>query len=857
RDALTSWAQGADEQDGRAAEIVGRIYERYRAVLSAIGRSDAELAAADALDALRRAPGLWGGTPVLFYGFDDLTAPERDVIETLAVVVGAPVTVGLSYEPGRVAFAARAVAFETLRPWASEIVALAPATDHYCTSARRSLSHVERALFEPLPDGAAIDQAQPGAVVLLEGATSREELELIAQEIREMILAGMAPSEIAVVHRTPAEITDALSEVLAEYAVPFDHQPLVRFAATALGCGLLALLRCALLDGDAEDLVRWLGTPGVVRRVELVDRFERDLRRTSVAGLEQARGRWEAEHWELSAIDRVREAAGAGPRELIDSTERELWALFERPRARRGTPLVDGEEAEAAALAEGVRALGQLRELVNALAQPAASVAAALGSPSEVVALLEGLRLSPQRATAAEGAVAVLDPLSLRARRVRALFLCGLQERVFPAPARAQAYFDDEERRALAERRGLLLKHDEDALGGERYLFYACLSRPRERLVLSWHAADDDGRATPRSLFVDDLCDLFAGGLPVGRDPLPSGESAERSSGGVAGAGGAACGTEREPLASGFSSTVTREVCAERMWSASSLETWVRCPVRWYVETIMRPAALEPDPEAQVTGSVMHEVLRAVLEGLRSETGSARITPQSLTRACELMRRSLAVQCDEVLLAATPERSAGVRRWIEASVERYLSEAAEDEMAFEPEHFEVGFGMGAMDGTELAALELGDGVRVRGRIDRVDVGPGGTAVVYDYKRSLRDGMAGAKWVSAGALQLAIYMRAARDLLGLDVVGGLYQPLTGPDLRGRGAMCEEAAQAPVRTDRFDRAAFEELLEETLDVAREAAEEAAAGRVQARPATGSWRGDGCSYPAICRAGRGTCG
>ena len=31
------------------------------------------------------------------------------------------------------------------------------------------------------------------------------------------------------------------------------------------------------------------------------------------------------------------------------------------------------------------------------------------------------------------GAVAVLDPLALRARRVRALFVCGLQEGVFPA----------------------------------------------------------------------------------------------------------------------------------------------------------------------------------------------------------------------------------------------------------------------------------------------------------------------------------------------------------------------------------------------------------------------------------------
>ena len=91
--------------------------------------------------------------------------------------------------------------------------------------------------------------------------------------------------------------------------------------------------------------------------------------------------------------------------------------------------------------------------------------------------------------------------------------MCALQEGVFPARARPQPFLAEEERRRLAETSGLRLGEHEDALAAERYLLYAAISRPEELLVLSWHVADDDGEPTARSLFVDDVCDLFEASL--------------------------------------------------------------------------------------------------------------------------------------------------------------------------------------------------------------------------------------------------------------------------------------------------------------------------------------------------------
>src|SRR5437763_6443187 len=69
--ALSMW-RAADGQRASRTEL-GRLFGAYRAALRRLGRLDSEQRAVRALDALRRRPALWGETPVLFYGFDDLT----------------------------------------------------------------------------------------------------------------------------------------------------------------------------------------------------------------------------------------------------------------------------------------------------------------------------------------------------------------------------------------------------------------------------------------------------------------------------------------------------------------------------------------------------------------------------------------------------------------------------------------------------------------------------------------------------------------------------------------------------------------------------------------------------------------
>jgi ATP-dependent helicase/DNAse subunit B len=864
--ALSSWRAAEGEAVGPVehpeahtlwgAGRLGRLFGDYRAALAQLGCVDSEQSAVHALDALRERPALWGLTPVLIYGFDDLTRLQLDAIETLGRVVGAPVTVSLAYEPGRTAFAGRTASFHALAPLAQEHRQLQARADYYAPPAREALSHLERTLFEP--DAARVESG--AAVRLLEGGGERAELELVASEIRSLLERGTAYEEIAVLVRPGGTDLELLREVFAASRIPFAVRRTTPFADTALGRALLGLLRCVpALDGaergELGDLLAWLRAPGLLAPSargagpSLADRLEISARRTGALTAAQARTLWERRNWPLETIDRLAQAQARGAAALCERAARELQWLFSVPRRAAASVLGAEELDEAGALAAGRRALVELRELARAAPELAPASAAELARSLERLEVANGV----DGAGAETGAVAVLDPLALRARRVRALFACGLQEGVFPARARPQQFLAEEERRRLAEVSGLRLGDDEDRshagqLAAERYLLYAAVSRPEEQLFLSWHVADDEAQVTSRSLFVDDVCDLFAESLSSSRARRPLGA-----------VDGLPTTTARQLALPAGGALRDERVLAqlrERTWSASSLEKWIGCPVSWFVERMLSPDAFDPDPEPLARGALAHAALRDTLEGLRRETGSARLTPASLGRARALLAEALAHNEPDHPLSVAPERRMAVRRRLRADLERYLEHAAASDSPLEPGALELGFGFAPDDergeAGDLPALELGDGLRLRGRIDRVDMGPRGEAVVYDYKGG--NAPAGARWIRDGRLQVALYMHAVEQLLQLRAVGGFYQPLTGRDLRARGVLDGDAELELdcVAPDVSEHDEVREILARAVAAAVEVAGEAARGELESRPQTCAYRG-GCMYPSICRCER----
>jgi hypothetical protein len=279
--------------------------------------------------------------------------------------------------------------------------------------------------------------------------------------------------------------------------------------------------------------------------------------------------------------------------------------------------------------------------------------------------------------------------------------------------------------------------------------------------------------------------------------------------------------------------------------------------MRWFVQSVLEPGAFDPEPEPLARGGLAHAALADTLEDLRAETGSARVTRAQLGLARDLLHAALERNEPDHPLSVTPERRPGVRRRLRADLERYLDYAAAVESPLEPTFLEAGFGIDAGAGrgeaSALSAFEFAPGSRLRGRIDRVDVSEGGEAVVYDYKSS--SAPPPAKWLLEGKLQVALYMCAVEELLGLRVVGGFYQPLSGADPRPRGLLDSDGGVQLdcVRGDEREHGEVRELLDGALAMAREAVAEAGRGEIEARPRTCMFGKGGCEFPTICRCER----
>ena len=894
--ALRAWAGEGPRQ--RQAEEIAEIYRRYRERLEAAGLVDDELLAWRAIGALREDPESWGKTPVFAYGFDDFTPLELAALAALADA-GVDVVVSLPWEPDREAFRANGRAYAELSGLAGEEVELPALADYYAPESRDALHGLERGLFEDAELGqnasesnsaryaheTRLTSVDPGDAVRVHLAGGRRaEVELCAAEVLALLRDGAAPGDVAVVFRDPRAYASTVEQVFGAYGIPYSIDRRIPLRHTGVGRGLLALLRCAAGTGTADDLLAYLRTPGRLREPIYADRLEVAARRAGAASAADARALWEGDGkaaaeghepdtgghepnaeghepdraapdqdrrsdigpFPLTEIDRLA-ALRDHPEGLLNELGRHAGRLFSGPY-RRQAHVLEGAELDDA---RAFQAIGSALRDMRALAATGGQI-----DFERVAETLSGLEVFVGE-EAQPGRVAVASPLAIRARRFAAVFVCGLQEGEFPAAAGSDPFLSDADRREIAAASGLALPLREDQLARERYLFYVCASRAERRLVLSARVSGEEGEAEQPSFFLDDVERIFPGLRATARrrsladvtwapDEAPTDAEWERA---VAAQRQSAPPEPVGPIALAAALAALRDRGAV---SAGAVERFAGCPVNWLVEDVLKPVALEPDPERLVQGAFAHSVLELTYRRLREQTGDRRITEANLGKAEAIMLSALAEEVDRRGAAMRgPRMRAAVRR-LEFQLLRHLGYEARSESEFEPDELELAFGL---PDAEHPEVELAGGLRLRGKIDRVDR-RGDKVAVRDYKSGRVAEYSAGKWEAKGRLQAALYMLVAERLLGVEAVAGLYTPLSGDDRRPRGALdADFAAQLGgdfVAGDMLSPDEFAELREWARGAIATAAEQMGEGRLCSKPDSCAYRG-GCSFPSICRVER----
>jgi ATP-dependent helicase/DNAse subunit B len=827
--------------DGEYEHELAALYASYTELRDRAGRSDEGSRWPATIAALRERPDTWGARPVFIYGFDDLTRAQLELVGALAART--EVVVAVNYRD-RDALKARATLLAQLQ--AELDATVVTELEHDPTYAEHhSLAHLDAHLFEPEAARAELD----GGVVVLESAGELGEAEAIGAEIARLLDAGEEPDSIAVVVRDPDRRGAALGRALERLAIPVAVEARTPLDRTAVGRSLASLCRAVAGDDPAQLLAHMRADPSTPPGI--ADRLELRLHRQHPTTVDEAIEGWQAAPRHLGTVRAAASAPGrmsalaAISRALAEAPFAGTAPLGDRTAGDQGTPFDPVEQRAAVAAAELLAELADVGRLPGC--EPPDLLEAAEAIESATVRLWRG---------PSEGRVRIVDPYRMRAGRARHLFCAGLQEGEFPRRSPGDPLLGEDRRRrleiaALARR---------DPLDEERYLFHACVSRPTGRLYLCWQSADDEGAPAARSPFIDEVLDL------LGPDPETTVAELTRRRGieSVVFTPGEAP-TERELLRSqalaGPRSGEQRpgplrvpaviEALSERnLLSASTLEQWLGCPYRWFVEHELAPERLDPERDALQLGGVAHDALEALYSEPPGEDSIPRPGDlgQWLTALAERLEAAARAQDMD---PAEPADAVALAR-LRAQIEVFLREESELETDLRPrpDLLEVGFGFGER-GRE--ALDIG-GAALRGRIDRIDVAPDGqAALIRDYKTS-REVFGRRGWASRGKLQLQLYLLAARERLGLNPIGGLYTALGDrAKRRPRGITIKGEPHLEhidlVGGDPCEEEDFNAELELARERASEEAKAMRAGRIGRRPIGGKCP-TYCSFQPICR-------
>ena len=780
-------------------------------------------------------------------------------------------TVALNYADRR-SLAARATLVGELVDEGGEIEDRLEAPEGHTPHA--SLSHLDSSLFEPAADRVALDDG----VRLLECAGERGEAEAIGAEVARLLANGTDPGDVAVVVRHPNASGHVLASVLSGYGIPVALEAQAPVDRTAVGRSLVSLCRAAGPRGTAEDLLAHLRADPTVR-AGITDRVEERIRRGEAVSSDDVFATWERAPRHLS---RLRAAASPAQRlHVLASVAREVAEGAHRgeaPLAASGDtggaemlhPLELRAAVAAAELLEELATLGELPDCP----QP---------TLDDAVEALEGATVPTWRGPT-DGRVRILSPYRLRAGRARYLFVAALGDGEFPAAAPPDPLLGDDRRRAL----GIAALARREQADEERYLFHACVSRPTEGLYLCWRSCNDEGTALARSPFIDEVLDLLGDSPAAAEEELKDSRGLERvvhppahapserelarslavrgpdaDAAGTLDAIGVAGATRQRVLAAVEAArangllpgplkvpAVLESLRDRRVLSANQLEGWLSCPYRWFVEHELAPQRLEPESDPLWLGGLVHDVLERLY---RERPGGDAIPREG---DLERWRERFSELLDEAVSEARlgPERVAVVARMRE-QVGRFLADEAASETPLRPREnlLERSFGMDDPD--DPGGLDLGE-FTLRGKIDRIDVAPDGVgAVVRDYKTG-RNVTGAPKFKDNGSLQIQLYMLVAQALLGLDVVGGLYQPLgavKASDRKPRGVVLKGDDRADgltlVRTDLRDEDTFDAVLQDARELAVQKGAELRSGKIDRAPLNGTCP-KYCTFQPICR-------
>jgi ATP-dependent helicase/nuclease subunit B len=250
------------------------------------------------------------------------------------------------------------------------------------------------------------------------------------------------------------------------------------------------------------------------------------------------------------------------------------------------------------------------------------------------------------------------------------------------------------------------------------------------------------------------------------------------------------------------------------------LQNFAACPYRFYLQAILR---LEPREQIEAIevidpltrGGLFHEVQFEVLTALR-QAGLLPVTNRNLEAGYSALETAL----EAVATRHHDDLAPAIERvWLDgidsmrADLREWMRRMAEDSRGFDPERFELAFGLSGREQADPASIKkpvaLASGINLRGSIDLIERGPDGRLRATDHKtgrvRATKDLVIG----GGKTLQPVLYALAAERILGETVEGGrLYYCTAAGGYEERSAALDGTARQAIER-------LADILRDTLE------------------------------------------
>ena len=403
-----------------------------------------------------------------------------------------------------------------------------------------------------------------------------------------------------------------------------------------------------------------------------------------------------------------------------------------------------------------------------------------------------------------------------KTHKVKAVFMIGVNDGIFPSIHRAEGFFNDKDREKLKKENFELAKGTREKAYEENFNIYKAFSTAENRLYISYSASDSDGKALRKSLLITKLKKIFPKLVESDElqdEVLTKNITFSKLLNNISNPQWKEVfkwydknyHTKLEGALKGlkFTNTPTKisKENIEKLYgnklttSISKLESYSSCPFSYYLKYGLKLSEKEKlDIKPIDTGTFMHDVIDRFFKKLRENGINVKeIKDEEIRELVEQIVNEIISYTGKFTLTAKYRTlTQRLKKVVTTSIKYIVKSLKESEFDVFESEAEFSDREGATYHPIEMELENGKKVSIIGKIDRIDIAklPDGKYVrIIDYKSSTKD-IDLNKVISGLQLQLITYIDAVSTNESVIPAGALYFTLLEPKIAQRSLSNDE-------------------------------------------------------------------